>query len=72
MTSGAREKESASRALEEADIAEEQLTYHTEANLLALIRLTRGSPTCFSADPCDKNCASRTNFWIVGYPETGR
>jgi hypothetical protein len=41
MTGGTREKESASRALEEPDIAEERLTDRAEANHLALIRLAK-------------------------------
>jgi hypothetical protein len=41
MTPGTREKESASRALEEPGIAEERLTDRTEANHLALIRLAK-------------------------------
>ncbi len=41
MTRGTREKEIASRALEEPDIAEERLTDRTEANYLALIRLAK-------------------------------
>jgi hypothetical protein len=41
MTRGTREKESASRALEEPDIAELWLTDHTEANHLGLIRLAK-------------------------------
>jgi hypothetical protein len=41
MTHGSREKESASRALEEPDIAEERLTDRAEANHLALIRMAK-------------------------------
>ena len=41
MTRGTREKESASRALEEPDIAEERLTERTEANYPALNRLAK-------------------------------
>jgi hypothetical protein len=41
MTRGSREKESASRPLEEPDIVEEGLTDRTEANHLALIRMAK-------------------------------
>jgi len=41
MTRGTREKECASRALEEPDIAEEWLADRTEANYLALNRLAK-------------------------------
>jgi hypothetical protein len=41
MTRGTREKESAGRALEEPDIAEERLTDRAEANHLALIHLAK-------------------------------
>ncbi len=41
MTRGTREEERASRALEEPNIAEQQLTDRTEANHLALIRLAK-------------------------------
>ena len=41
MTPGTREEERARRALEEPDIAEEQLTDRAEANHLALIRMAK-------------------------------
>ena len=41
MTRGTREKESASRALEEPDVAKERLTDRAEANHLALIRMAK-------------------------------
>ena len=61
MTRGTREKESASRELEEPDIAEERLTDRAEANHLALIRMAKWFANVLSVDSCDKaNGFSRT------------
>ncbi len=63
MTRGTREKEHASRALAEPDIAEERRT-GAEASHLALIRLAKPFANALSADSCDQAiCVSRT-LWF--------
>ena len=58
MNRGTREKESASRSLEEPDIAKKRLTDRTEANRLALIRLAkRFTNVLFPLIPATKRIA---------------